>query len=48
MARYYTTKNFFWQMPNTLLARYFADRGLFGDLDFTVMKETKPDVSFIA
>jgi len=48
MARHYSTKNFFRQIPNGLLARYFADRGLFGDLDFEAMKEAKPDVLFDA
>lgn len=46
MARHYTTKNFFRQIPNALLARYFADCGLFGELDFAAMKETKPDALF--
>ena len=27
MARHYSTKDFFRQMPNTLLARYFHARG---------------------
>ncbi len=27
MARHYSTKDFFRQMPNTLLARYFHQRG---------------------
>lgn len=48
MARHYTTKDFFRQMPNALLARYFQARGLFNDLDFTAMKEGKPDVLFEA
>lgn len=30
-------------MPNILLARYFASRGVFGDLDFSTMKETTHD-----
>lgn len=29
MARHYSTKDFFQQMPNALLARYFQERGLF-------------------
>ena len=28
MARHYTTRDFFRQMPNTLLARYFQGRGV--------------------
>ena len=48
MARHYSSKDFFRQMPNALLARYFQGRGLFGDLDFAAMKETKPDELFTA
>ena len=48
MARHYTTKDFFRQMPNALLARYFQGCGLFGDLDFGVMKEGRPDELFAA
>jgi hypothetical protein len=43
MARHYSTRDFFRQMPNPLLARYFHERKLFGDLDFAAMKETQPD-----
>lgn len=35
-------------MPNDLLARHFHARGLFGNLDFTSMKETQPDELFAA
>jgi len=35
-------------MPNVLLARYFQGRDVFGDLDFTAMKETKLDALFAA
>ena len=38
MARHYSTKDFFRQMPNALLARYFQAMGLFGDMDFAAMK----------
>ena len=48
MARHYSTKDFFRQMPNALLARYFQDRELFAELDFSAMKETKPDELFSA
>ena len=48
MTRHYSTKDFFRQMPNALLARYFQERGLFGDLDFATMKEAKPDELFAA
>ena len=46
MSRHYSTKDFFRQMPNALLSRYFGARGLFADLDFSAMKETKPDELF--
>lgn len=48
MARHYSTRSFFRQMPNTLLARYFEGQGLFGELDFAALKETKPDELFAA
>ncbi len=46
MARHYSTKDFFRQMPKDLLARYFHTRGVLGDLDFSAMKETKSDELF--
>ena len=48
MAGQYSTRNFFRQMPNALLARYFQERELFGDMDFAAMKEGKPDELFKA
>jgi len=48
MARHYSTKDFFRQIPNTLLSRYFLGQGLFPDLDFAAMKESKPDELFAA
>ena len=48
MARHYSTKDCFRQMPNALLARYFQGRGLFGELDFAALKETQPDALFAA
>jgi len=48
MAGQYSTKNFFRQMPNALLARYFNDHGLFSNIDFSKMKEAKPDELFKA
>lgn len=48
MARHYSTKDFFRQIPNALLARYFSGRGVLGDLDFSAMKETQPDELFSA
>ena len=48
MARHYSTKDFFRQIPNALLARYFHVRSLFCELDFSAMKETQPDELFAA
>ena len=48
MAKHYSVKDFFRQMPNVLLARYFRAQDLFTDFDFTTMKETKPDALFDA
>jgi hypothetical protein len=48
MARHYSSRDFFSQMPKALLARYFQGHGLFGDVDFAVMKEGKPDELFSA
>jgi len=48
MTRHYSTRSFFRQVPNALLARYFQGRGLLTDLDFGAMKETKPDALFDA
>ena len=48
MARHYSTKDFFRQMPNVLLTRYFQGRGLFCELDFAAMKESQPDELFAA
>ena len=48
MPRHYSSRDFFRQMPNALLARYFQGQGLFGDLDLTAMKESKPDELFSA
>ena len=48
MARHYSVRDFFRQMPNAMLARYFAARGLLAGLDFGAMKEGKPDELFDA
>jgi hypothetical protein len=47
-CRSYSTKNFFRQMPNTLLTRYLHVRRLFGELDFSAMKEIQPGALFTA
>lgn len=46
MTGQYSTKSFFRHMPNALLARYFNEKGLFGDIDFAAMKEGSPDELF--
>ena len=46
MAQHYSIKDFFRQMPNVLLARYFNTMGLFSDLNYAAMKEDKPDELF--
>jgi hypothetical protein len=43
MPQHYSTQDFFRRAPNSLLARYFQTQELFLDLDFTTLKETKPD-----
>ena len=48
MARNYSTRNFFRQVPNALLARYFAGRKVFGEIDFVAMPETRHDALFAA
>lgn len=48
MARHYSSRDFFRQMPNVLLARFFQGRGLLADVDFAAMKEGKPDELFAA
>lgn len=48
MSRHYSTRNFFRQMPNAYLARYFASRGVLQDFDFAAMKETKVEPLFEA
>ena len=40
--------NFFRQMPNALLARYFQVQGLFNALEFAAMNEGKPKALFAA
>ncbi|MFZ3055761.1 MAG: hypothetical protein WA098_03310 [Smithella sp.] len=45
MTGQYSTRSFFSLMPNALLARYFNEKGLFGDIDFAVMKEGSLDLN---
>jgi hypothetical protein len=46
MTRHYSTKDFFRQMPNVLLKRFFQGHSVFDTLDFSALSETKPDVFF--
>ena len=48
MARHYSTKSFFRNAPNKLLARYFREHGALTDFDFASLKESKPDALFNA
>lgn len=46
MGRHYSTRDFFRQMPNALLARYFEARGVLAEVDFAAMKEAQPEALF--
>lgn len=48
MTRHYSTRDFFRQMPNAYVARYFASREVLQDFDFKTLKETKVDALFDA
>jgi hypothetical protein len=48
MAKHYSTKDFFRQVPNALLARYFHHKQLLVDFDFAAVKDTRPDELFDA
>ena len=48
MARHYSARDFFRQMPNRLLARYFRARGVLDDLDIAALPETEPDALLAA
>lgn len=48
MPRHYSTRDCFRQIPNALLARYFASREVLQDFDFAKMKETRVDALFNA
>jgi len=43
MARHYSTNEFFRQMPVALLGRYFGQRGVLVDLDFSELSEAQPE-----
>lgn len=48
MAQQYSTKDFFRQMPNAMLARDFAAGEVLQDFDFAAIKETKFEPLFEA
>lgn len=48
MARHYSTRDFFRQMPNSLFARYFQTHRLFAHVDFPAMPEGDPADLFSA
>lgn len=48
MARQYSTKDFFRQVPKALLGRYFTARQALGEMDFAGMKEGDPQPLFDA
>jgi len=48
MGRHYSTRDFFQQMPNRLLARYFERRGVLAGLDFAAIRETQTEELFAA
>jgi len=43
MARHYSIRSFFRQIPKALLARYFAAKGLLADFDFAALRATRLD-----
>lgn len=48
MARHYSTRSFFRQIPNALLARYFERQRVLAGLDWSAIKETHPQELFEA
>ena len=48
MGRHYSTRDFFRQMPNALLARYFEARGVLAEVDFAALKEARSETLFHA
>ena len=48
MAGHYSTRSFFRQIPNDLLARYFQRRGLLGDFGFGSVGKPPPEALFAA
>ena len=48
MARHYTTREFFRQMPNALLSRYFSAHQALAEMDFSTLRDGGPDELFAA
>jgi len=48
MGRHYSTRDFFRQMPNRLLARYFEAHGVLAGVNFAGLRETKIEPLFAA
>jgi hypothetical protein len=48
MGRHYSTRDFFRQMPNRLLGRYFEAHGALTELNFAAMKEARIEGLFAA
>ncbi len=48
MGRHYSTRDFFRQMPNQLLGRYFETHGVLTEMDIAAMKETRIEALFAA
>jgi hypothetical protein len=48
MARHYTTREFFRQMPNALLSRYFIACDALAEMDLSTPRDTHPDQLFAA
>jgi hypothetical protein len=46
MGRHYSTRDFFRQMPNRLLARYFEARSVLAEVDFAALSELQPEALF--
>jgi len=48
MTLHYSTRDFFRQTSNALLARYFAERGVLAEVKFAALKETRIEPLFEA
>ena len=48
MGRHYSTRDFFRQMPNAMLGRYFEARGVLAEVDFAALKEARSETLFHA